>query len=123
LGATAASLVRDASTDRLPSKDLPDEDLPEALGSTWIHNGRRDEAAEWRLVSFQPLWCCSSDGVPHVPVSVETVDAGARVVIQRTFLTLELTAPCPPRRARSLDARLPATCSRRLEPLRPAGKK
>jgi len=79
------------------------------LGSTWIHNGRRDDAAEWRLVHFQPLWRCSDPDVPHVPVSIQAVDAGARLVIDKTFLNLEVscvTSSCNRRRAHSLDARL-----------------
>lgn len=92
------------------SVPAPTEEVVEPLGSTWDHNGRRDEAAEWRLKVFQPLWMCASPDVPHVPVSVESVDGGLKLVIKQTFLNLEPTfdlASSHRRRARSLDARLP----------------
>jgi hypothetical protein len=73
----------------------------------WIHNGRRDEGAEWRLLVLQPLWTSRSSDGPQIPVPVRTVDT-ARLVIRQTFLNLESIdddAPCI-RRAQSLDARL-----------------
>jgi len=67
-------------------------DIP-PLGSAWVHNGRRDETAEWRLVNFQPLWQVTSRGVTshdvHLPVSVQAIDAGMHLVIQQSFLSLE----------------------------------
>lgn len=88
------------------SAPVPEREDVAPLGSTWIHNGRRDEAAEWRLLIFQPLWSCKSLEVPNAPVSVRTVDAGAHLVIKQTFLNLEPTFDSHPRRARSLDSRL-----------------
>lgn len=84
------------------------EDL-EPLGSTWVHNGRRDNDAEWNLIIFQPLWSCSSPDEPHVPVSIQAMDTGVRLLMRRTFLDLDPIldeTPCRPRRAHSLDGRL-----------------
>merc|ERR1712196_52711 len=67
-----------------------------SLGSTWVHNGRRDEAAEWMFVNFEPLWIPRDLDVPHIPVSVETVP-NRRLIIRNSFLHLE---PCG-RHARS----------------------
>jgi len=82
---------------------------PFSIPPTWEHNGRRDEAAEWRLTVFQPLWVCSEPDIPHVPVSIKSLDGGMRLVIKQTFLKLEPTldmVSCHPRRAHSLDTSL-----------------
>lgn len=100
-----ATSVAKHHTKKHAAPSPPKEDL-EPLGTTWVHNGRRDEAAEWRLLVFQPLWSCKTPDVPHIPVSVQAVDAGARLVIKQTFLNLEPTFDSHPRRARSLDPRL-----------------
>jgi hypothetical protein len=78
-------------------------DIP-SLGSAWVHNGRRDEAAEWRLVNFQPMWEVKSDDVDvQLPVSVQAADAGVHLVIKQSFLSLELMCDRTRERGRSLD--------------------
>lgn len=88
------------------SVEAKSNDLWPSLGSAWIHNGRRDERAEWRLVTFQPLWEVRQSSTPQVPVSVQAVTAGAHVIIRKTFLSFELeySATMCRKRARSLDA-------------------
>lgn len=78
-----------------------------SLGSAWLHNGRRDDLAEWRLVTFAPLWEVRQTITPQIPVSVKAIDAGAHVVIRKTFLSFEPESAYPAkvrRRARSLEA-------------------
>lgn len=78
---------------------------PEPLASEWVNNGRRDEGAEWRLLTFQPLWSCAAPDIPHIPVSIKTVEDPRRLVIKQTFLHLECDHSMSSlrRRASSLD--------------------
>lgn len=79
---------------------------PEPLHSSWVHNGLRDDNAEWRFLTLQPLWIVAAPDLPHIPVSVEVVE-DRRLVIKQTFLHLEPTQDCGEsvfrRRAHSLD--------------------
>lgn len=101
-----ACVLDDAAVteDSCSRSSSPAPEHPEPLGSEWSHNGHQGEAAEWRLILLQPRWSNSSPDVPHVPVPVEAVDSGLRLVMRRTFLNLELTDSTP--RSHSLEPRL-----------------
>mmetsp|Transcript_34152 Transcript_34152/g.54480 ORF Transcript_34152/g.54480 Transcript_34152/m.54480 type:complete len:298 (+) Transcript_34152:68-961(+) len=99
---TLSSTYKQDATFSSPVRKRDELDIP-PLGSAWVHNGSRDESAEWRLVNFQPMWEVKSRGCVHLPVSVQTVDARIRVVIKRSFLSLEPVCDQLRVRSRSLD--------------------